>query len=610
MAPIIKSVPAAELVNPSQQNNVFQFVQTTKPTERSAGVALVAGDRWYKTDDGTEWFWNGSYWLSLEEKRQSITTTVSETSTVTLPVNSQKSIFIEKITVKSFVKNYNNASNYWSGSVDLNEEFSIVDFLYSSDDAGVVLETEYPLSFYYNEEDGEINLVLKANLSKTGNPGDLTFKMFVDYREVFEDIDYFLGYNLSPDYWIDASTGNDSNDGSESFPWASLNKINTLPLPAGETVVVRVKSGTYNKATDYVAYTTGGLDSHLKLVFEPSCIMDGVNMPGSENGFEFSGANTWTTTIYGNGLQVKNFIDATSNSPNGGGNRNTHILYCFDVTADNCEDGFSCHGDAQMYLYDCVAQNCTKGETIHVDNAYVEHHRCEIIASGTNNGNYGSATILFYDCKITPSTSTGKTFVGGSFYRCQIGTLNDRFQFIGGGVIEDSFINIYIDGNATASLNRCFGKLSLRVRTPGGTSVENCVITAPATGQTGIVFSNFNGGGNCNLVVNNNIFESASFMSVDSTSAAYLVNGGSQFFNNILFRGATYDPDLIAADSGGTVIVGTITNDPLIGAGNTLNSYDYGYASGSPAIGAAFGGGNIGFSIGEVDMPQPRNSGY
>ena len=51
------------LSNPSQQNNVFQFVQDTKPTERSAGVALVAGDRWYNTSDGTEWFWNGTYWL-------------------------------------------------------------------------------------------------------------------------------------------------------------------------------------------------------------------------------------------------------------------------------------------------------------------------------------------------------------------------------------------------------------------------------------------------------------------------------------------------------------------------------------------------------------------
>jgi len=58
------------LSNPSQQNNVFQFVQTTKPTERSAGVALVAGDRWYKPTDnsvtGTTglWIWNGSLWVS------------------------------------------------------------------------------------------------------------------------------------------------------------------------------------------------------------------------------------------------------------------------------------------------------------------------------------------------------------------------------------------------------------------------------------------------------------------------------------------------------------------------------------------------------------------
>ena len=53
------------LANPTIQNGVYQFVQNTKPTQRATGVPLVAGDRWFKTDDGTEWFWNGTYWLGL-----------------------------------------------------------------------------------------------------------------------------------------------------------------------------------------------------------------------------------------------------------------------------------------------------------------------------------------------------------------------------------------------------------------------------------------------------------------------------------------------------------------------------------------------------------------
>jgi hypothetical protein len=37
------------------------FVTNTKPT------ATATGDRWYKPSDGTEWYWNGSLWLSKEE---------------------------------------------------------------------------------------------------------------------------------------------------------------------------------------------------------------------------------------------------------------------------------------------------------------------------------------------------------------------------------------------------------------------------------------------------------------------------------------------------------------------------------------------------------------
>jgi len=123
MAPIIKSVPAAELVNPSQQNNVFQFVQTTKPTERSAGVALVAGDRWYKTDDQTEWSWNGTYWLSLTEFLLSIPEIVGQTANQVLQGSSAAttgSIFVDRLVHQTAVLNSTNtATNYWTLAVQV-----------------------------------------------------------------------------------------------------------------------------------------------------------------------------------------------------------------------------------------------------------------------------------------------------------------------------------------------------------------------------------------------------------------------------------------------------------------------------------------------------------
>lgn len=50
---------------------VQHFYTATKPTARPNGSALVIGDKWWKTDDGTDWFWNGTYWLSPPFYRES-----------------------------------------------------------------------------------------------------------------------------------------------------------------------------------------------------------------------------------------------------------------------------------------------------------------------------------------------------------------------------------------------------------------------------------------------------------------------------------------------------------------------------------------------------------
>lgn len=46
---------------------VQHFYTTTEPTTRPNGSTLAIGDKWWKTDDGTDWFWNGTYWLSSRE---------------------------------------------------------------------------------------------------------------------------------------------------------------------------------------------------------------------------------------------------------------------------------------------------------------------------------------------------------------------------------------------------------------------------------------------------------------------------------------------------------------------------------------------------------------
>lgn len=447
-----------------------------------------------------------------------------------------------------------------------------------------------------------------------------TGSSLADLMGLFSGFDQ-TGLSLTPDYYIDATEGNDSNDGSEGSPWATLTKINDLaPLSAGETVTVRIRADTYDTVDDFIEWTDGGDGATLNLVFESGCVMDGtvVNASVTKNGFEFSctpDGESYTTNIYGNGLTVQNYVDAAGTSPNGVGNRDTHILYAYDVNVDTCEDGFSAHGDSQMYLYDCTASNCTKGNLLCVDDSVTVATRCTFSNSagicGTQTQGAGISMTL-NDCVIEPNTS-GETWnlTGVTMNNCWFGTLTHAVT-VGtttGAVINDSFVNCYIDGNRGATFYRCFGKFSARTR-PGETlNVRRCIFVAPATGQSSIVFSNFNAGSASDWEFSNNIFETSSaaaFMSVDANNAGYLVAADAEFFNNVLSGSAAYDADLIAADSGGTVIVDTVTGDALIGAANSYNPDDYAYAAGSPAIGAATDGGNCGFGIGEV---SPR-SGY
>lgn len=109
-------------------NGVEHFYQPTKPTTRGDLTALAIGDKWSKTDDGTEWFWNGTYWLSSVRNFFTGATSFAggTSSTLTpieyLPVNRYTGyvyFFLE--TVTRYCSFYGDVSNYWTMSVDLTQ---------------------------------------------------------------------------------------------------------------------------------------------------------------------------------------------------------------------------------------------------------------------------------------------------------------------------------------------------------------------------------------------------------------------------------------------------------------------------------------------------------
>lgn len=416
------------------------------------------------------------------------------------------------------------------------------------------------------------------------------------------------------DYFIDADSGSDGNAGtSPSEAWKSLGRIVPALLAIDTTVRVRVAAGTYDTINDYIELATGNTATDgavLDLVFEHGCTIDG-SLQTTKNGVEASGNIPWTLNIYGNNLTIQNFDDPSTASPNGVGNRGVQITNVHDVQVTACADGFSAHNDATLSLYDCSANECSKSPFVHVTTGIVEAYRCEFVEK-VGGGTMGlSATdvvalpnIKCYDCKFIPDITGTAMLYNGELHRCQLGTL-DKSLVAGnpaGGHVKayDSFINLYVDGNKTWTLDRCFGRFSYRVRNGGEANIQRSVIAGAAGGQSQIVFANYDPGSGSKLIMSNNIFETDdTFMSVGAANAGYLVASASEFHNNILPDGQSYDADLVAADVGGTVIQGTVDGDPLIGSADDLSMASYGFNVGSPAEGAGTTG-DIGFAVGDA----------
>lgn len=425
------------------------------------------------------------------------------------------------------------------------------------------------------------------------------------------DIDYQrglmeMGLEGRFDAYVDATLGSDANDGeSLHTAWATLSKMNTMGLAPGEKRRVLVRKGTYSTALDYIFFDYSSADgAQIELVFEPGCIMDGtLANPAADsfvNGVEARGASAWTLTIYGNGVIIRNFHDTSlDSSPNGIGGRGSAIIVAHDCHCIACDDGFSAHQSCKIYAYRCTARDCEKSPHAHVDASYFEAWDCAFFGGGTlglGGVNTDDARMKLVRCDLIPENSGEELRIYGSeLIDCRIGTWTKSVTLFNSatntavGVIRDSWINLVAPGNVFARMERCFGKYSTEIKAGGDVTFTRGVIVESATGKTPVIVGNVVQGCGKNEISYSAIKDDVAFSVITSSVTPLMVAAGVKLWDNLLHTGLIMDPDLVAADTAGTVIQRTLYGDAgLVGPSGRYTQSSY-YVTHAAAVAAGIG---------------------
>lgn len=187
------------LPNNSRINGVEHFYQATKPITRGDGSPLVIGDRWYKSDEGSNWFWNGTYWLSpsivvaipssgnngdLAEQIFSAAGTSAGASQNALSLRDNKNLFVHDLTL-SFTLSTASVGNHWAYSFVGRVTGASPTTLYSATlNAPITaLNTvRYDINSYVNTTNSNVRFY--NLLTKTGSPSNLSVRTIFSYSIV------------------------------------------------------------------------------------------------------------------------------------------------------------------------------------------------------------------------------------------------------------------------------------------------------------------------------------------------------------------------------------------------------------------------------------------
>lgn len=382
-----------------------------------------------------------------------------------------------------------------------------------------------------------------------------------------------VGLSLyKPDYVIDSVNGSDANDGSEELPWQSLSKIESTQFIDGDTVRYLIKTGTYDKVNDLIAWGHAFAGAYrVEIVCEVGCTFDGTAASvASSSFFDPQGPADVTVDFYGNGAVIRNFTNGTGN---GLGGRGSLKYSAYDFEIYNCVDGLSTHEDCQAAYYRCYAHDCTKAPIAHIDNTVSKHFDCLISSSASSSGVIliSSIPAEFTDCTLLVDGGDDRIALdNGVFERCQIGSTTENWRCSGAslgdkGTVTDSYVNVTGDISRAVDFTNCFGTLSYRQRNGGlGMTIDGCVLDGA------IVNSNYNPGGGSVLNLTNNVFLASTVGAIDATNAGYLNAAGSVFSNNTLESGS-WDADLLAA----LTITGTESGPTNVGSADSVDMADW-----------------------------------
>ncbi|MDX1976454.1 MAG: hypothetical protein SFT94_02165 [Pseudanabaenaceae cyanobacterium bins.68] len=108
--------------------DLSQIVGVTKPLTRVDGFALVAGDRFYRTSDGIEFYWTGTVWASTQLFTHTFGTVSTSGGGYTqsnLEIPNDFNCLITGFRIQGRIDgSTNNASDYWTFSPKLAAGFA------------------------------------------------------------------------------------------------------------------------------------------------------------------------------------------------------------------------------------------------------------------------------------------------------------------------------------------------------------------------------------------------------------------------------------------------------------------------------------------------------